>query len=478
MTPLSSSTLELTDLNGGDIYPGDFIKVEAHIINNGEAKENNIGVKLILSDYFKTDDTGSWQIGSLNAGGEEFLSTNIEVKEDITSDADAWCKLQIASDKIKTFILPEYSVVIYGVKPFERHYIPIIGLHAVEDDIEIPIELYTSYFDSLCSTLKNFGFETITFMDLLNHIDYGRALPEKAAIITSDDGYQDIYTNAFPILKKYDYKMTVFLVTGAIGNSETDRKTNTSFNSRTDVERPILIWPEIIEMYDYGCEFQSHSVNHVRLGLASEEEFMYELTQSKNDIESHLGNQVLFLAWPYDNNSPEKWPLIPEAGYRGAVRYGTGIEDIRTINLNDIKRVEFNSNIPPQNYAGYLELIDVEIENIVDSYPEETGEEFTVRYIIKNNDRQDIKINSLELELTDNLKLTGVGPSGYINQLPGLSNGIHMWVSNLYEIKGESDIDLRLRLKAIDSGKGTIKFRITTNYVYIEGDDIEVEVRL
>jgi hypothetical protein len=231
-------------------------------------------------------------------------------------------------------------------------------------------------------------------------------------------------------------------------------------------------------MYDYGCEFQSHSVNHVRLGLASEEEFMYELTQSKNDIESHLGNQVLFLAWPYDNNSPEKWPLIPEAGYRGAVRYGTGIEDIRTINLNDIKRVEFNSNIPPQNYAGYLELIDVEIENIVDSYPEETGEEFTVRYIIKNNDRQDIKINSLELELTDNLKLTGVGPSGYINQLPGLSNGIHMWVSNLYEIKGESDIDLRLRLKAIDSGKGTIKFRITTNYVYIEGDDIEVEVRL
>ena len=52
MTPLSSSTLELTDLNGGDIYPSDFIKVEVHIINNGEAKENNIEVKLILSDYF------------------------------------------------------------------------------------------------------------------------------------------------------------------------------------------------------------------------------------------------------------------------------------------------------------------------------------------------------------------------------------------------------------------------------------------
>jgi len=477
MTPLSSSTLELTDLNGGDIYPGDFIKVEAHIINNGEAKENNIEVKLILSDYFKTDDACSWQIGSLNAGGEEFLSTNIEVNKDITSDVTAWCKLQIASDKIKPFTLPEYNVVIYGVKPFERYFIPIIGLHAVEDDIEIPSELYTSHFDSLCSILKNFGFETITFMDLLNHIDYGRALPEKAAIITSDDGYQDIYTNAFPILKKYDYKMTVFLVTGAIGDSETDRKMNTSFNPRTDVVRPILIWPEIIEMYDYGCEFQSHSVNHVRLGLASEEEFMYELTQSKNDIESHLGNQVLFLAWPYDNNSPEKWPLIPEAGYRGAVRYGTGIEDIRTINLNDIKRVEFNSYIPPQNYARYLGLIDIAIENIVDSYQKKTDEEFTVRYIIKNNDSQDIKISSLALELPDSIEFVSIEPGGYIDQLPGLSNGIYMWVSDLYEIKGKGEIDLKLRLKALNPGKCTIKFSITTNYSYLEGNDIELEVR-
>jgi peptidoglycan/xylan/chitin deacetylase (PgdA/CDA1 family) len=475
-TSLSCSTLELVDINGGDTYPGDPIKAEVHISNNGGSQEDNIEVKLILSDYFKNDGKDSWQIRSLEAGREEFLSTCMKVREDITSDADAWCKLQISSDNIRSFTLPEYSLPVYGVKTFERHYIPIIGLHAVEDDIEIPIELYTGYFDTLCSTLKDFGFKTITFMDLLNHLDYGKALPEKAVIITSDDGYQDIYTNAFPILKKYDYKMTVFLVTGAIGNSDAERKMNTSFNPRTDVVRPILIWPEIIEMYDYGCEFQSHSVNHVRLGLASDEEFLYELTQSKNDIESHLGNEVLFFAWPYDNNSPGKWPLIPEAGYRGAVRYGTGIEDIRTINLNDIKRVELNSDILPKYYEGYLELIDAEIENMVDPYPEKTGEEFTLRYIIKNNSIQDIKISSLELELPDNLKLTGIGPGGYIDQLPGLSNGTYMWVSDLYEVKGEGEIDLKLRLKAIDRGKSNIKFRITTNYVYIESDDIEIDV--
>jgi peptidoglycan/xylan/chitin deacetylase (PgdA/CDA1 family) len=447
-----------------------------HINNSGGNQEDNIEVKLILSDYLKTDGKDSWQIGSLEAGGEEFLSTCMEVTEDITSDVDAWCRLQISSDDIRAFTLPEYSLPVYGVKIFERNYIPIIGLHDVEDAIEIPIELYTSYFDSLCSTLKDFGFKTITFMDLLNHLDHGKALPEKAVIITSDDGYQDIYNNAFPILKKYDFKMTVFLVTGAVGNSETDRKMNKSFNPRSYIERPILIWPEIIEMYDYGCEFQSHSVNHTRLGLASDEEFMYELIQSKNDIESHLGNQVLFFAWPYGNYSYDKLPLIPEAGYRGAVRHAGGIEDIRTINLNDIKRVELNSDILPKYYAGYLELIDAEIENMVDPYPEKTGEEFTLRYIIKNNSIQDIKISSLELKLPDNLKLTGMGPGGYIDQLPGFSNGTYMWVSDLYEIKGEGEIDLKLRLKVIDRGKSNIKFRITTNYVYIESDDIEIDI--
>jgi len=477
MTPLSSSTLELTDLNGGDIYPGDFIKVEAHIINNGEAKENNIEVKLILSDYFKTDDTGSWQIGSLNAGGEEFLITNIEVKEDITSDVDAWCKLQIASDEIKPFTISQYNISIYGAKQFNRHYIPIIGLHAVEDDIEIPIELYTSYFDSLCSTLKDFGFETITFIDLLSYLDSGTALPEKPVIITSDDGYQDIYTNAFPILKKYDFKMTVFLITGFIGNSDSDRKVNYFDSDRHVPMRPILTWPEILEMYEYGCEFQSHSVNHIRLGIASDEEFIYELAQSKRDIESHLGNQVLFFAWPYGNYSPDKLSLIPEVGYRGAVRHAGGIEDVRTINLNDIKRVEFNSYIPPQNYAGYLELFDVVIKNAVEQSIKETGEEFDLTYIIKNNDEKSIYISSLELELPDSIEFVGIGPGGYINQLPGPSEGIYMWVSDDYAISGKSEINLIVNLRPLTPGKSVIKFRITTNNVYIEGDNVEIEVR-
>ncbi|MBM3702536.1 MAG: hypothetical protein FJW63_06075 [Actinobacteria bacterium] len=451
-----------------------------NIINNGKTEANNIKVKLILSDYFSTDGADiNWDIGSIDASETKSLSTNLKVVRDITSDTVVWCTLQITSDGMESFTFPKHNMLIYGVKPFDRNYIPIIGLHAIEDKIKIPIELYTGHFDYLCSILKKFGFETITFMDLLNYLDFGKALPEKPVIITSDDGFQDVYTNAFPILKKYDYKMTIFLVTGYIGNSDEDRKVNSFDSDRPVPMRLILIWPEIIEMYKYGCEFQSHSVNHIRLGLASDEEFLYELTQSKNDIESRLGNQVLFFAWPYDNNSPSKYSLISEADYRGAVRagYKKGIEDLRTININDIKRVEFNSLYSPQDYADYLKLHDIVIESKFGQYLKETGEEFTLRYIIKNNNEQNIHISSFELELPSDIQLTGMNPDSYINQMPGLNQGIYMWVSDLYEVKGKNEIDLGVKLKALGPGKFIIKFRITTNNIYIKSNDVEIEIK-
>jgi len=482
----SGSSVEFIDTNGGDIYPGENLAVYVNVVNSGNIEAKNVKVNLITSDFFISNrGETSWDIDVLNAGEKVTFNTSLDLVNNITKDTLVSCKLEISSDEVGSFVSPDFDLTVYGVRPFEGNFIPIIGLHAIEDHIEAPIELYTGHFDKLCKVLKEYGYETITFADILNYIDFGRALPERPVIITSDDGFQDVYINGFPILKKYGYKMTVFLVTGAIGENEAERKTNAYFNKRTDVIRPILIWPEIVEMYEYGCEFLSHTVNHVRLGLASDEEFLYELIQSKEDIESHLGNEVLFFAWPYDNNSPSKWHLIPEAGYRGAVRYGTGIEDMRTINLYDIKRVEFNSYIPPDQYVNYLNLDrSIKIEYKINGeykdgkyIKKEVGEEFTVEYIIKNANENSAKITSLELELPDNIELTEVSPYGYINQYPGLSDDIYMWVGDSYIIGGKGKINLIVKLKGTTPQKSNIKFRATYRENYISCDDIEIEIK-
>jgi len=475
----SDSNIKLIDSNGGDTYPGEIVDVNINVKNNGDIEAKNVKVDLILSNLLILNNgESSWNIDALDIGEKVVFNTSLKVIDNVTEDSIASCKLKISSDEIGSFINSDYSIVVSGVRLFEGNYIPIIGLHAIEDHIEIPIELYTDHFEKLCSTLKTYGYETITFIDLLSYLDYGKALPEKPVIITSDDGFQDNYTNAFPILKKYGYKMTVFLVTGAIGDSEADRKTNGYFNKRNNVIKPILIWPEIIEMSEYGCEFLSHTVNHIRLGLASDEEVLYELIQSKKDIESHLNKPVLFFAWPYDNHSDEKLHLIPQAGYRGAVRYWGGIEDMRTINLYNIRRVEFNSYIPLNQYVNYLKLDrSITIEYIVDEHNKKINEEFTIEYIIKNSNKESIKITSLELELPDNIELVEVSPDGYINQYPGISEGIYIWVSDSYIMEGEDEINLIVKLRGIRPEKSLIKFRATYRNNYIDCDNIEIEIK-
>lgn len=475
---LTQSTLEFSDINGGDLYPGETIMADIKIINSGEATYNDIIVSLITGDLLVMDpEYDPFLIDELEPGQTRKINIPLIIKEGLSEDTITSLQMSVRGGKIPEFITEKQDILIFGTRPYTRGKIPIIGLHAIEDEIEIPIELYTNHFDALCQTLKKFGFETITFKDLMDHIDYGRVLPEKSAIITSDDGFGDLYTNALPILKKYDYTMTVFLVTGFIKETEKERVVNFFDADRPVPMRPMLIWPEVIEMHDYGLEFLSHSVNHIRLGLADDDQFINELVMSKEDIESHLGNEVTLFAWPYDNSSPDKIPLLPEAGYAGAVKYSGGIEDTRTLDINKIKRIEFNSYIPPDTYAGYLDLLDIEIENGLDSPDKISGQQFTVEYTIKNNDNLDLEINSFELELGNILTLDAVDPSGYITQYPGKVEDTFIWVGGGYTIGSGDEISIILKLSGFDTGNSIIKFRLTSYDNYFHAEDIEINIR-
>lgn len=472
----SGSEIMIEDINSGDFYPGDEADVIIFIKNSGDIVAEDIRVKLESGGLIEIPgDKMSMEVDKLVPGETVLLRCMVKIAKGIEEDSKDYIGFTISIDGAALFNGTS-SIDILGVREYTRNFIPIIGLHEIEDEIEIPIELSIANFDILCSTLKDFGYQTITFADLLKYIDYGRVLPDKAVIITSDDGYQDNYTNAFSILKEYGYVMTVFLVTGAIAEDDENRMNNTIFNKRTDVERPMLIWPEIKEMDEYGCEFLSHTVNHIHLAQADDQIVLDELIRSRKDIESHLGKEVSLFAWPYDNYSEDKWPLIGEAGYRGAVRYWGGIEDMRTIDLVNIKRFEFNSYVSPVEYAGYLGLFNISIESSVESIQIAVGREFKVEYIISNNEDESVSVSSMELKLPDGYELIDVIEDGYISQFPALSEGIFMWVGDDYYIDARSSINVKLVLKSLRSGDADILFRITAYGSYVEAEDLQLVI--
>ncbi len=235
--------------------------------------------------------------------------------------------------------------------------LPILAMHGVEPIPSGKYELSSAAFEYLLSTLKSYGYRTVTLMDVLANLDKGKALPAKPIIISMDDGYQNLYLNAFPLAKKYGFKFTVFLTTGLIGDNEATRRLN-EFDEgvRGIPARQMLIWPEIQAMSKSGMEFQSHTWGHEVVSDMDATGIQQTLQQSKSDIESKLGKSCVFVAWPHDAFSEEAISLLAGSGYRGALRAYGGVEDLSTINLSSILRLNIEGTINPVDYSSYIGL--------------------------------------------------------------------------------------------------------------------------
>ena len=135
-------------------------------------------------------------------------------------------------------------------------------------------------------------------------------------------------------------------------------------------------------------------------------------------------------------------------------------------------------------YSEFLQLYRItsifkslEINYSLDNNEKKFGEKFQIEFTIENKNPEPVQISSIELELPDNIEFIGVDPEGYIDQGPGMSRGIYMWVSDDYIIDPDSKINLIVYLQGRAPGKSVIDLRITTHDIYIEVDGIKIEIK-
>jgi peptidoglycan/xylan/chitin deacetylase (PgdA/CDA1 family) len=143
--------------------------------------------------------------------------------------------------------------------------------------------------------------------------------PPRHVILTFDDGYDDFYTEAFPVLERLSLSATVLVVVDRIGKSN-------SWNENPNLRsRRLLTRQEIRELHRRGVVFGSHSLTHPDLTLLSDRELRHEVSDSKSCLEDLLGSEVTSFAYPAGRVDARVRAAVAEAGYKAAMSTAEGL---------------------------------------------------------------------------------------------------------------------------------------------------------
>lgn len=146
-------------------------------------------------------------------------------------------------------------------------------------------------------------------------------LPSKAVAVTFDDGYQDNYINAYPVLRRYSIPATVFLATNFIGTGEIPAWEEGHY---AGTKALMLSWEQVREMSDGGVAFGSHTVSHPFLTKIPRKQCEWEVCRSKEMIEQQIGKPVTTFAYPSGDFDSQTREVVREAGYCAAVSIRAG----------------------------------------------------------------------------------------------------------------------------------------------------------
>lgn len=170
--------------------------------------------------------------------------------------------------------------------------IAILTYHSLDDGNSV-LSTSPQRFAEQMRILHDLGTRVIR-LDQVAHAVSTAKLTEDLVVLTFDDGFRSVREHGLPILQRYGFPATVFVVTDYCG------KANSWPGQPPSIERwPLLHWSEIEEMSAAEATFGSHTRSHPDLTALSQRDVEEELMASKKRIEDATGCPVDALAYPY-----------------------------------------------------------------------------------------------------------------------------------------------------------------------------------
>jgi peptidoglycan/xylan/chitin deacetylase (PgdA/CDA1 family)/glycosyltransferase involved in cell wall biosynthesis len=256
---------------------------------------------VLRSNFGDIAESGSWDTSHLGHDISAGLQME-KIPEQLYTSITNSFNLDKVADRIEYIYQSIYSR--------EKYEIPVLLYHRVINDPSLAGKhgtyVTTRQLEAHLEYLHKNNYTPITFEDLsmINRFDKEK----KYVILTFDDGYEDNYTLLFPMLKKFNFKAVIFMVTG--------KKENTWDYLDEGRTFPLLERAQILEMNKFGIEFGAHTMNHVDLTKVEVSEAKEEIEGSRAALENILGKKVTCFAYPYGSVNETVKELVKRAGFK------------------------------------------------------------------------------------------------------------------------------------------------------------------
>ena len=206
------------------------------------------------------------------------------------------------------------------------HYVRSVDSRA--DPLGFRLSVISQELDKEVASMKMAGYSSISIDDYL--AGKGDA---KSVVMTFDDGYADFYTDAYPILKKYGWSATAYIITGKVGHSG------------------YLTWTQIRALRDGGIEIGAHTVDHNDLSQQTPDAQYHEIFDSKATLEKQLGQTVTAFCYPSGRYSAVTESLVQQAGFTSATTTHPGLASKSQYDPFQLPRIRIQ---PPLSVDGLL----------------------------------------------------------------------------------------------------------------------------
>ncbi|WP_297427699.1 polysaccharide deacetylase family protein [Clostridium sp.] len=215
--------------------------------------------------------------------------------------------------------------------------VPVICYHSVSNNPneKSPIIIPKEKFRQQLQAIKDNGYVTLTTKQLNEYLYKDMPIPVKSVVISFDDGYENNYTEAYPILKELNMTATFFVISNYL-----DRQS-------------YLNPKEIKEMSNNGMDIESHTASHSKLSDLPYESQIKELEDSKAALENITGKSIIAVAYPEGKYNEDTKKAVLEAGYSMGFTIQRGYAD-RDDNPAQLNRICIDYTFRTNNILNIL----------------------------------------------------------------------------------------------------------------------------